>query len=177
MGLDSRRSSGAPIIPPPSDYIANENIREENMRSYEPDAKRQRRVEVVREVQLLGGAIERGAVPLHIKRQAEKRAAVFVHAGLTQYTCMHNELAATTALLEECSKECHKIDLYDRDDMQLCHKWSINDQTKHGFWGSDYDDCGKLVSNRNREIALCCKRCHITIDSLLRGNDAHEVVQ
>jgi hypothetical protein len=179
MGLGSRSSSGAPNIPPPADYIANENIRQENMSNYEPEAKRQRRVELIREVRQFGGAIVRGPVPLHIKQEAEELAKIFEIDGVALYSCMHALLTSTPELQEECDKRCHKdyTSFYHRNEMQLCHKWSITDQNKNGFWGSSYDECGKRVSNRNHDIALCCKRCHIIIDSQLRGDDAHEVVQ
>jgi hypothetical protein len=61
--------------------------------------------------------------------------------------------------------------------MELCHKWSIKDQNKQGMWGKSRNECGKLVSNRCHDIALCYKPCHRIIDSLLRGEDIHEVVQ
>jgi hypothetical protein len=85
MGLGSRSSSGAPNIPPPADYIANENIRQENMSNYEPEAKRQRRVELIREVRQFGGAIVRGPVPLHIKQEAEELAKIFEIDGVALY--------------------------------------------------------------------------------------------
>jgi hypothetical protein len=90
-------------------------------------------------------------------------------------------LASTPELQEECDKLCHGDhgSFYYRDEMQLCHKWSISDQNKNGFWGKsyNYNGCGKLVSNRNHEIALCCKRCHSITDSKLSGDDAHKVVR
>jgi hypothetical protein len=117
-------------------------------------------------VEQLGGRIARDRVPAKTKTEAEERAEIWEVDGVTQYACMHEELAATSELQEECDKLCHEEygSFYYRHEMQLCHKqWSINDQNQHGCWGESYGDCGKLRSNRNHEIALCCKPCHLII--------------
>jgi hypothetical protein len=115
---------------------------------------------------------------MHIKRQAEELANIFEFDGQMQFQYNHALLTSTPELQKECDGSCQvDSDFYSRDQMQLCHKWSISDQNKHGFWGKSHNECGKLVSNRNHEIALCCKRCHLIIDSKLSGDDVHEVVQ
>jgi hypothetical protein len=125
--------------------------------SHAPEAKRQRRVEVAAEVRQLGGAIARDAVPLHIKQEAEELAKIFEIDGVAQFSCMHALLTSTPELQEECDRLCHgdHASFYYRDEMQLCHKWSISDQNKNGFWGKSYNDCGKPVSSLKQKSRNC----------------------
>jgi hypothetical protein len=173
------------------DYFTNENIRIENQANVlhpkpfeeRQEVKRQYRGRLNAAVQAQGGVIQRDGVPPAIKQKALDDAKLpdFDYSCsplMMQYKCNHAMLTSTTELRQKCDEICSVLtDNYYRDQMELCHKWSIKDQNTQGMWGKSHNECGKLVSNRCHEIALCYKPCHRIIDSLLSGEDIHEVVQ
>jgi hypothetical protein len=175
-------------IPDGDDFDANENIASENILSHEKptfeerqEVKRQYLGELNAAVEKEGGVIKRDYVPQPMKQKALEDAKIpgFDYSCsplMMQYKCQHTMLASTPELQKECDDACNGRHYY-RDQMELCHRHSISDQNKQGMWGKSRNECGKLVSNRCHDITLCHKPCHRIIDSLLRGEDIHEVVQ